>query len=361
MSRLTIVSGLGGKLPACFLVEAGEARILLDVGEGPEPGVRPNIEPVGKVDAIFISHAHEDHAAALDLAPDLGNPPVYATKGTWANIKNCPVPEERRRLLPLCGNAEIFGARVTTGRCGHAPGGVWLHFAVGGGFLYTGDWSAESKVYPFDMPPQSATVVLDASYGDRDDALDDQVAALGRMLGDGAVLPIPIGGRGPEMALRLVELGHVKPHLCPEVRRQAETIASGGDDAASPQAQAAIAALLRSDLPEKPDPKGITICGDSNAEGGLAAELFARWLGSTPFIFTGHVPKKTPAHGAIAEGRARWQRWNTHPRRSDNVRLARAVGARQVIPAFTDLAGLVELPRELAPAPMLRAYDIDLI
>ena len=28
---------------------------------------------------------------------------------------------------------DVLGIKVTTGRSGHAPGGVWLHLAVGGG------------------------------------------------------------------------------------------------------------------------------------------------------------------------------------------------------------------------------------
>ena len=97
--RLKIVSGVDGKLPACFLVETGDSRILLDLGEGPEPGVRPDTDALSDVDAIVVSHAHEDHAAALDVAQSLGNPLVYATPGTWSFIKACPVPAERRRTL----------------------------------------------------------------------------------------------------------------------------------------------------------------------------------------------------------------------------------------------------------------------
>ena len=162
------------------------------------------------------------------------------------------------------------------------------------------------------------------------------------------------------MALRLVERGFPTPHLCPEVLRQARGIVSGADDSASPEARDALSRLLDRGLPAAPDPKGITICGDSNAEGGLAAELFARWLGTTPFVFTGHVPKKTPAHQALAEGRAKWQRWNTHPRACDNVDLVRSIGARQVVAAFTDRANVVELPARMQPAKVLWDREIEL-
>ncbi|MDP2707397.1 MAG: hypothetical protein Q8O70_07835, partial [Burkholderiales bacterium] len=59
----------------------------------------------------------------------------------------------------------VLGTRVRTGRNGHAPGGVWLHLDIAGGFIYMGDHSVESLIYAYDPPPAAATLVLDASYG----------------------------------------------------------------------------------------------------------------------------------------------------------------------------------------------------
>ncbi len=39
MASLTVVSGVGGKLPAAFLLEIQGYRLLWDLGAGPEPGV----------------------------------------------------------------------------------------------------------------------------------------------------------------------------------------------------------------------------------------------------------------------------------------------------------------------------------
>ena len=41
MASLTVISGVGGKLPAAFLVEMEGYRLLWDLGAGPQPGVRP--------------------------------------------------------------------------------------------------------------------------------------------------------------------------------------------------------------------------------------------------------------------------------------------------------------------------------
>src|SRR3954471_5411075 len=127
MARLTAVSGLGGKGPACFLLETAAARIMLDLGYGPQPGLLPDVGGVGNVDALLISHSHRDHAGGFSLRPALGNPPVYAS-----DIVRRLLKDSVDRSLPLTGVTDVLGIKVTTGRSGHAPGGVWLHLAVGG-------------------------------------------------------------------------------------------------------------------------------------------------------------------------------------------------------------------------------------
>ena len=129
-------------------------------------------------------------SAALTLLAGLGNPPVYATE-----IVARGLPEGiAARQLPVGGQADVLGIAVATGRNGHAPGGVWLHFAVGGGFLYTGDYSTESNLYAYDPPPMTAaTALIDCSYG-------DYRTPLARMLGQACRVrrtrPAPAAGAG---------------------------------------------------------------------------------------------------------------------------------------------------------------------
>ena len=65
MAKLTAISGVGAKGPACFLVESGGARLLLDLGYGPDPGQWPDVGGTGRVVALLLSHGHRDHAGGL--------------------------------------------------------------------------------------------------------------------------------------------------------------------------------------------------------------------------------------------------------------------------------------------------------
>lgn len=88
------VTPLGGGAEiggSCMLVEVGDVRILVDAGMRPKKKMGeagpPLIEQAhqGRIDAIVITHAHNDHAgyvpAVVARQPDV---PVYTTSGTAA-------------------------------------------------------------------------------------------------------------------------------------------------------------------------------------------------------------------------------------------------------------------------------------
>lgn len=347
MAKLTIVSGVGGKLPAAFLLEIEGRRILLDLGEGPQAGVLPDVSGLGAVDAICLSHAHMDHAGALRLAAHLGNPRVYASAATLRQIPFSTLTADRRCTLPVRGNTAIEGIVATVGRNGHAPGGVWFHFPADGGFLYTGDWSSESALLPFDPPPLAVCVVTDASYGERDADLSDQITAIAAAAVGGAVLPVPSGGRGPEMALALAERG-LAPRICPQVRSEMENLAADTDGIISPERREQLVALL-SGIERSPNwrPADVIIGAEANGEAGLSAELLARRDEGFRFLFSSHVPLGTPAAEMLAAKEAQWLPWNVHPRLRDTLDLAEATGARHIVPAFAKPSDMPTLSEKL--------------
>src|SRR5579862_4887915 len=151
-ARLHVVSGLGPKEPAAFVVEADGQRLLLDCGEGPEPGRFPDFNAIGRIDAVIVSHSHKDHIGGLRFLDRIGAPPVYATEPVARKLPGGVAA----RPIPICGRANVAGIEIETGPSGHALGGVWLRLAVGDGLLYMGDHSIESSVYVFATPPATA-------------------------------------------------------------------------------------------------------------------------------------------------------------------------------------------------------------
>jgi Cft2 family RNA processing exonuclease len=349
---LRLISGVGAKGPACFVLQAAGRRFMLDLGEGPPPGKLPEVDGVGPLDALILSHGHKDHVGGLSLlGKKLGAPPVYATASVASALpKNLEV-----RPLPIGGSTEVLGIAVTTGRNGHAPGGVWLHFAVSGGVLYTGDWSAESILYAYDPPAKPATTaLLDCSYA----GYDKPIAACWRELAPFVargplLLPVPANGRGPEIALEIFRRGFSEIFVDEAMRDALALLATS--DRVSLRAGAAedIARLAAAVKPiDASRPSGVMLAASADGSSGASARLLAAWehASEPAIVFTGYVTPGTPAERLVKAGRGKFVRWNVHPRLSDVVGLVQAIKPQTVIPAFCDRAQLPLLAEKLAPA-----------
>jgi hypothetical protein len=356
MPKLTAVSGVGGKGPACFLLETGRARLVLDLGYGPQPGRWPDVSGIGRVDALLLSHGHRDHAGALELASQLGDPPLFATAPVLARL------ERAGTALPLQGAATVCGTTVRTGRDGHAPGGIWMHLDVGDGLLYTGDYGVESPIYAYDGPPKAATVLIDASYGDYAGSLADCAGRLAPYFETGSVLlPVPADGRGPELAYHVATAHGVLPCIGSDLRRSLARLALDERDCLRPGVADELARIAR-DAPSITGPGGIQLAGRADASEGEAGKLAAQWeRESAPaIVFTGYVPPDSPAQRLVDAGRARYVRWNAHPRIADNAALVRSTRARVVMPAFGDARHLAAWQAAFAPARVVLEREVAL-
>ena len=84
----SLYSGSSGN---CLLVETSNTKILIDVGESSKKISSAlsslNIEP-NNIDAILITHEHNDHVKGLGTFAKKYNVPVYANTKTWDAMPN---------------------------------------------------------------------------------------------------------------------------------------------------------------------------------------------------------------------------------------------------------------------------------
>jgi ribonuclease BN (tRNA processing enzyme) len=158
--RLTVV-GCSGSVPApdaacsCYLVEADGYRLLLDLGNGALGPLQRHLRPAD-VDAVLLSHLHQDHCAdlgclyvarAYDPTAPKDRPPtlVLGPAGVEAIVpSNVTSPDGVRRQLDIrtltAGTIELGGLRVTAARVDHPVEAYGFRVEhAGGAFAYTGD------------------------------------------------------------------------------------------------------------------------------------------------------------------------------------------------------------------------------
>lgn len=85
----TIASSSRGN---CVYIGSESTNVLIDAGlsgKRIEEGLSA-LELTGNdIDAIFVTHEHNDHVAGIGVMSRRYNIPVYATEGTWSNMPSC--------------------------------------------------------------------------------------------------------------------------------------------------------------------------------------------------------------------------------------------------------------------------------
>lgn len=180
MIKLNVWGGAGEHGRSAYLLSGSRYRLLLDCGVKKEGnGEYPLIDPevVPQLDAVLLSHAHEDHSVAIPLLYKLGYMgEVWTTRETkeqlttyfrsWRNnmeragqsLPYDEVDEKRIRYRFLEDEAEreywfelLPGVSVMWGRTGHLAGSVWFGLEMEDKrILYSGDYTLESMLLQAD-------------------------------------------------------------------------------------------------------------------------------------------------------------------------------------------------------------------
>lgn len=385
--EITSLGGGGEEARSCFLARWQGGSILMDCGVRRETGAPPErIYPaltreIAKgLTAVFLSHAHEDHTAALPFLRALGyRGPIYATAETaalvpgflkkWAAYSEghgdrLPFGEKELAAvqvtpLPL-GNQrvpELPGVEVTLGRSGHMPGSVWMRFCRedGGALLYTGDMALEGRLLAADPLPAGDFLILECAYAGSRLAQQGQYQRLlelvtGAVVDGGQVLlPVPPRGRGADLLFFLAER---LPREIPlwaegEVVDAAQALLaqkewlSPGVTPPPPRWTAVRGGADRGPLLAAARP-GVYLTPDGMLSGPTALEYLAAMEHSPRnlIVITGHAAKGTagadifdPAYRAENGIRARAERVTVkvHLDEGEALSLAEQTGAKQVL------------------------------
>ena len=238
MVTVESLGGSGEDARNCFLVSSGGKRFLLDCGVLREISTVKRVYPLitkdiaSSIDAVFLSHAHEDHSAALPYLYELGyRGPIFCHSETMLLAKSfmrkwvsyvkdkggiLPFDENNIDLLdfhPLeLGVNEISNVKVLAGRSAHILGSLWYHFNFNNTtLLYTGDTCFDSLLLKADEMPACDILIADAVYAartiDQKRQYENILASVYRTIRENGtvLLPVPSNGRGIDLFLYLLE------------------------------------------------------------------------------------------------------------------------------------------------------------
>jgi ribonuclease BN (tRNA processing enzyme) len=101
--RLTIIGcgdafGSGGRFNTCFMIDAGERRVLLDCGASSLVALKARKIDINTIDGVILSHLHGDHFGAL---------PFFLLESQFQSRREKPLtiagpPGTRERLNAAC-------------------------------------------------------------------------------------------------------------------------------------------------------------------------------------------------------------------------------------------------------------------
>jgi Cft2 family RNA processing exonuclease len=215
------------------LLDYGVQRVFTNKYAGKYPFITPDM--LGKVQAVVLSHAHEDHAASLPLLVKQNkNIPIYCHAVTanlvpdycraWSRavqMSGFSLPYKNEDIASLNFVPKQFGEKfhigpfmIEIGPSGHMPGSVWV--AIQGthqSLLYTGDCCWENRLLcPPQLPTEFTVTIANSAYGNKLICQAEQEKLMITKVteciqkGGSVLLPVPRIGRGQELIVFLSNL-----------------------------------------------------------------------------------------------------------------------------------------------------------
>ncbi|USG67023.1 MBL fold metallo-hydrolase [Brevibacillus ruminantium] len=397
MRQMTVWGGAGEHGRSSYVIQKDDTRILLDCGGKKEAGgVYPLLVPheVAQLDAVFLSHAHEDHSMAIPLLYKFGyEGVVWTTKATADQLPGYyaawrryaarhsaepPYREEDIRAVRFAYLDEAVMAgewlsispslRICWGRTGHMLGSVWMLLAIeGSSVFFSGDFTGESELLRFDWPGDNLHIweqepiglsIVDAAYGMDDQSQADKLAELSQQIttaierGGKVLLPVPVRGRSQDLLVwasetfpqvRLLVESDIRDGL-EQLLERTDWLHPGADERIRLALNAPNMRVIRSSAEREKElaqaKSCIILTGDGMMESERAGWYYEQLRGQTQntIILTGHLAAESLGRQLLEKAvpsdhacDVRFIRYKVHQGAGDVRKMLQAVPSRQTL------------------------------